>query len=105
MSGVTVEPASVTPPLATPDCTSRVSLTELRTVPVGRTSSAFSLTTVEAVEGWTIVLKRPASVAAIDTVTFPPRCSTVDPGMNRIESPSRAPAIRPDASTITAFAV
>jgi hypothetical protein len=100
---VTLVPASTTPPFATPACTGRVSLTELTTTPVGRVSSAFSLLVLDPLVGEITVTKRPGSVPGIVTITRPSRCSTDEPGMKRIASPLRAPAERPDASTITAL--
>src|SRR5439155_18572779 len=102
---VIAPPASETPPFATPAWTDRVSLTELTTVPVGAISAAFSVNVFDGLDGSTMVLNRPESVAAIDTMTRPPTCWTDEPGMNRIASPSRAPAVRPDASTVNALVV
>jgi len=100
---LTVEPASTTPPFATPACTGRVSVTELTTVPVGRVSAALSAVVLAVLLAEMIVLKRPGSVPGIVTTTRPSRCSTVEPGMKRIVSPLRAPAVRPAASTTTAL--
>ena len=102
LSAVTIVPASTTPPFATPDCTGRVSVTELTTVPVGRISSAFAATVFETLVGESRVLKRPPSVAGTVTMTRPPRSWTEEPGMKRTASPLRVPATRPDPSTMTA---
>jgi hypothetical protein len=102
LRAVTSVPASATPPSATPNCTGRVSVTELATVPADRISSTLSVTVFDAFVGATRVLKLPASVPGMVTMTRPPRCSTMDPGMKRIASPLRVPAARPDPSTMTA---